>query len=270
MNALVLSSFQITRETAPDLLEALCRFRPRFLRGYPSALCEFVTLLDRDPALRRLGLAGVSTHAENLAAPQRALLADAFGCRVHDFYSQWEQVCVIAECAHGGRHVQAEYGVLELLDGAGRPVPPGAQGEIVGTNLVNRVMPLLRYRTGDLARAAAAPCPCGRPHPVIASLDGRQEDAVETPGGRRVGRLDAAFKYTGGIDLAQVVQASSAEIEVRLVRNRRFRPRELEVLERHLRERVGDALGIRFVFVEHLPRGPGGKLRFVVRQPPRP
>ena len=45
--------------------------------------------------------------------------------------------------------------------GDGKPVAPGADGELVLTNFGRLGSPLLRYRTGDLVRVDPRPCACG-------------------------------------------------------------------------------------------------------------
>ncbi|HOW97735.1 MAG TPA: hypothetical protein P5567_04840 [Kiritimatiellia bacterium] len=266
MNALYVSSFNLTAETARRILGELLRFKPVFLRGYPSALYEFSRFIGDPAALRRLGIRSISTNSENLLPFQREQIEAAFGCRVFDVYSQWEQACVIAQCERGSYHHEAEYGILEILDPLGRSAPPGETGEIAGTNLFNRAMPLIRYRTRDLARISPKSCPCGRAHTVVEAIDGRIEDVVVTPDGRRVGRLDAAFKWNAGFDFAQVVQDAPGGIVVRLVRNEAFRPEILADLEKHLRDRVGAALGIRFEFPDRIAPDANGKIRFVINK----
>lgn len=266
MNALYLSSFNLTAKTAGRMLEALQRFKPVFLRGYPSALYEFSRLVADPSALRRLGIRAISTNSENLLDIQRAHLEDAFGVRVFDVYSQWEQVCVIAECERHTYHHQMEYGILELLDEQGQSVTPGEPGEITATSLLNRAMPFLRYRTRDLARLAVKPCPCGRPHTAVEALDGRLEDVITTPDGRRVGRLDAAFKWDRGFNFAQVVQEAPDLLAVRLVKNADFRPELLGSLEHHLRDRVGPGMRFRFEFPDRIAPDPNGKIRFAINK----
>ncbi|MBP7828767.1 MAG: phenylacetate--CoA ligase family protein [Kiritimatiellae bacterium] len=266
MNALYVSSFNLTAQTARQILDELLRFRPVFLRGYPSALYEFSRFIDDPAALRRIGIRSISTNSENLLPYQREQIETSFGCRVFDVYSQWEQVCVIAQCGRGAYHHQAEYGLLELLDAEGRPVAPGETGELTGTSLFHRAMPLIRYRTRDLARIGPTPCPCGRAHTVVEAIDGRLEDVVVTPDGRRVGRLDAAFKFNRGFDFAQVVQDAPDGLVVRLVRNPSFRPEIVAEVERHLRDRVGPALKIRFEFPDRIAPDANGKIRFVVNK----
>ena len=267
MNALYISSFRLGSDTAAPILEALVKFRPVFLRGYPSALCEFARLAAPLGDLKSLGIRAISTNSETLLDFQRDHLQAAFGCRVFDVYSQWEQVCVIADCERQTRHHQMEYGVLELLDEQGVRIDgPGRTGEVVATGLVNRAMPLIRYQTRDLARFGSTPCPCGRAHTVVEQIDGRIEDAVLTPEGRRIGRLDAAFKDNPGFDAAQIVQEEAGAIRVRLVRNSRLRDGDLLTLEKHLRDRVGPGLKIQFEFADCIGPDTNGKIRFVVNK----
>ena len=85
--------------------------------------------------------------------------------------------------------------MVEVLE-AGAPVPAGTVGDLVCTGLLNADMPLVRYRVGD--RGALAPadegCRCGRTLPTLATVEGRVDDVLLTPDGRRIGRLDPVFK----------------------------------------------------------------------------
>ncbi len=267
MNALYISSFRLGPDSIDPIFNALQKFRPVLLRGYPSSLYEFARLASPLCDLKSLGIRAISTNSETLLEFQRDYLQAAFGCRVFDVYSQWEQVCVIADCEHQTRHHQMEYGVLELLDENGERIDgPGRTGEITGTGLVHRAMPLIRYRTRDLARFSAKACPCGRAHTVVEQIDGRIEDVVLTPEGGRIGRMDAAFKYNEGFDAAQIMQEEAGSIRVRLVRNSRFRPEEIQTLEKHIRDRVGARLKIHFEFADRIGPDTNGKVRFVINK----
>jgi phenylacetate-coenzyme A ligase PaaK-like adenylate-forming protein len=50
------------------------------------------------------------------------------------------------------------------------------------TSLVNRTQPLIRYEISDLVTLSADLCPCGRPFPLIAAVDGRSDDMLRLPG----------------------------------------------------------------------------------------
>lgn len=58
--------------------------------------------------------------------------------------------------------IESEF-IAEVLDReTGKPVAPGAVGELVITNLGRIGFPIIRYRTGDLVRLNTSPCQCGR------------------------------------------------------------------------------------------------------------
>ena len=74
---------------------------------------------------------------------------------------------------------------VEIVDDAGRPVPPGTEGNIVVTCLTNYAMPLLRYRLGDFAELGSD-CSCGRGLPVLKRILGRERNSVLiAPSGER-------------------------------------------------------------------------------------
>ena len=58
-----------------------------------------------------------------------------------------------------------------------QPIEPGAEGELVITNLGRIGSPLIRYRIGDLVRPNLEPCPCGRPFMLLdGGVLGRADD----------------------------------------------------------------------------------------------
>jgi phenylacetate-CoA ligase len=194
------------------------------------------------------------------------MIQETLTAPLFDFYNQNERAALISSCRHGRYHIHEEYSFVEHVADAAQK--HGA--EIVATTFHNMAMPLIRYRTGDLAMPAeSTPCACGRGYRGLAAIQGRMEDVVVTPDGRHVGRLDAAFKYSPGIRLSRIVQRTAEEIRVDIVKAAAYSPRDGEVLERELRARLGDAIGIRFNFVDTIPPGPNGKIKFVVSDPGR-
>jgi phenylacetate-CoA ligase len=58
-------------------------------------------------------------------------------------------------------HLHDDAVVLEVIDEAGRPVPPGTPGELVVTPLTTSGMALFRYRLGDRGQLLTGACGCG-------------------------------------------------------------------------------------------------------------
>ncbi|MBI3636707.1 MAG: AMP-binding protein, partial [Candidatus Rokubacteria bacterium] len=94
----------------------------------------------------------------------KAKIEAAFGAQAFDLPGLTEIAAWGFECdARAGlTHVHEDYCYPEVLDDDGRPVKPGARGELVFTSLYRKAMPLLRYRTRDIVQLADRPCPCGR------------------------------------------------------------------------------------------------------------
>ena len=68
------------------------------------------------------------------------------------------------QCRHQAgavHHLHEDANVLEVVDEAGRPVPPGTPGELVVTPMTTSGMALLRYRLGDRGQLMTGACGCG-------------------------------------------------------------------------------------------------------------
>jgi phenylacetate-CoA ligase len=183
-----------TGDLSPANLTEAVRFletaRPRYTWGYVSTITE----LARHARVVARPSSGplvpfVMVLGEMLYPSQRAEIEEALGARVIETYGCCETGTVAYECPAGSLHVFAEHVEVEILE-KGKPVVPGEVGDIILTCTTNRVMPLVRYRVGDRGRLSPEPCACGRPHPVIAGIEGRIADMLFTAaGGRTHGAL---------------------------------------------------------------------------------
>ena len=205
----------------------------------------------------------ISTGAESLLPHQRELVRAAFGVPVVEHYGQSEAVANFSGCEYGRLHVDEAYSLVEFV-----PLGPNAeQYRIIGTNWTNPAFPLLRYDVGDLATLSSEPCVCGRPGRVVHDVDGRREDYVTLPSGARVGRLDHIFKDLIHIREAQVFQAKSGKVILRVVKGDRYDAEgEEQRLLSEVRQRLGRELELEIEYHNQLARTSSGKLRFVVSE----
>ncbi len=88
---------------------------------------------------------------------------EILGSRLFPHYGSREMALGGAICcpAHAGMHLRENHVIAEIVDEAGRPLPPGETGELVITTIGMEAMPLIRYRTGDHTRILPGRCPCG-------------------------------------------------------------------------------------------------------------
>lgn len=266
-NEMLFSSQHMTPQTLPLYANALAKFRPVLIRGYPSSIYLLaVHLLEsgRDDIYPK----AVYTSSETLMDFQRAAIEEAFGCKVYSFYSNAERSAHILECEYGNFHIQPQFGIVELLTPEGAPAEPGQTGEIVCTSLINLAMPLIRYRIGDTAVVGPGPCPCGRGGAILGEIVGRVQDFVVTPDGRHVARLTRAFSHTMNVKEAQIVQEDISSIVVKVVPRDGFGPNDEKIILNELRLRLGSKIGIHLQLVDHIPRTAAGKFRFVISKVP--
>lgn len=267
MRQLYMSSYHLAPENIPAYLDALRRHRVAYLLGYASSMYALAQVaLAQQLAAPQLRYA--ISNAEPLYAHQREAIAAAFKCEVRDSYGMSEAVCAASECQAGRMHLWPEAGIVEMLaDDTLQAVPAGQTGRLVCTGLLNPDMPLIRYEVGD--RGALAPtddaCACGRRLPVLQQIEGRMDDVVLTPTGRRIGRLDPVFKTDMPIQEAQIIQESVRRLRVRLVPTAAYTEQDGAMLVKRMREHVGD-MEIVVERVAQIERTTNGKFRAVVNQ----
>jgi phenylacetate-CoA ligase len=109
------------------------------------------------------------------------------GARIVDHHGMTETGPVSYGCPSrpGVLHVIESAYIAEVINSeTGRPVEPGAAGELVLSNLGRVGSPLLRYRTGDVVQpAAGSPCLCGTHEMALeGGILGRTDDMLVVRG----------------------------------------------------------------------------------------
>ena len=260
-NTLMLSSYHLSESAAPAYLDSLARFDPVVIQAYPSSIGFLAAwMLGAGFRYRGTSLRGIVTSSETLSDIRRREIEGAFGCRVFDWYGQFERVAAIGTCEQGRHHLFSDYSFVEM-----RPADDGLF-ELVGTGFNNLSMPLIRYRCGDLVRPAPARerCACGRSFPVIEQIIGRIDDSIKLADGRSIGRLDHIFKGVEGILEAQIRQDRLDALTMLVVPSATFNDRTRETLQSNARYRLGDGVALEIQLVDSIPRTKNGKFKGVV------
>lgn len=225
----------------PELVRELNEFQPVVIAGYATA----IALLAREQEAGRLRIRPVlaATTAESIPPTMRRQIAAAFGCPVWDAYAASEVGAIAFDCGRGWLHVNADWVIVEPVDDAYRPVPPGQPSHtVLVTDLANRVQPIIRYDLGDSITESPSPCPCGSPLPAI-HVEGRTDEvlAFPSPTGETVHLLPMALatvvEETPGVHRYQVVQTGPTSLEVRLEVAPKAQPDQVwEAVKGRLRE----------------------------------
>ena len=263
---LLVSSFGLTPETLPAVVDAIRDFRPDAIEGWPSAITVLASLL-HDQGLT-MPVRAVITSSEVTTATQADLMRTVFLGPIVDHYGQAERVAMAGSCEAGGYHVFPDYGIVELL-----PVPGIHDSwEVVGTALHNWGFPLFRYRTGDHVRSAdPGPCRCGRAYPVLGHIDGRVSDCFTSADGRPLPMPSIVTTDLINVREAQIAQRGPGRFEVRVVP---IAGSDLQAITAQIRANVdhyfgpGQAVSVRVV--DAIPRTAQGKVKNSVIDPDGP
>ncbi len=216
--------------TENEILTKILQVRPTILSIYPSILR---TIVDRYKlCYRDLGIETIITNSEHSTQSERDYFAKLFACSIFDEFSSEELGAIAYQCAEKQYHLVQDCSYIELLaTKADREVNAGQQGEIVGTCLINTVVPIIRYRQGDLAVLATRPCACGKTTPALQTIVGRKNSSFKRPGGVEIpsGRIldwtyDLVLELALGIREFQIIQRTLTLVEVKLVVNDDYEP----------------------------------------------
>jgi phenylacetate-CoA ligase len=161
---------------------------PAYL-SHLTILCEEKGITPKE-AFPSLKIMMIATEAYPPSWAQK--IQAIWSVRVHELYGNTqhgglaagscEQGVLTEAGARGCLHMDEWTCLYEVLDPeTHEPVEPGAEGEMVLTNLFREGSPLVRFRTNDRVRFVAhRACSCGRPtHAIEAGTVARYDDMIK-------------------------------------------------------------------------------------------
>lgn len=266
----LVSMQHINAKNIGSIVDFLNSLKPVFYSGYPSILAEVSRLaidskLDLDLAAKpRI----VFTGAEKLHDYQKKSIENWTGAIITDQYGLTEGNCNFSRCEFGRYHEDFEFSHIEVLNGIEQP-DGSIKGKLIGTSFSNFCLPLIRYDTGDIATIAPEgfQCECGRHSRVIIDVDGRVDDFIQTPDGKRVMRLDYIFKNTFEVLEAQIIQSELNNVLVVAVLSENGSKNAFEEkVCNNFKEYISNEMGIDFQYVASIERSGSGKFKAVINR----
>lgn len=205
-----------------ELKDVLDSEKPDTFVGMPVQLLSLLRVCGRG-SLRRALVSGD-------ACPRAVMrfCEDILGTRLFPHYGSREMALGGAICcsAHGGMHLRENHVIAEIVDEAGRRVPPGRMGELVITTIGMEAMPLIRYRTGDYTRILPGRCACG-------SEAVRLDTVQRQDGGSEIAALDnSLFRLPFVADYRAARKNGRLYLEVLTCGEGELPPMEAEIRQR--------------------------------------
>ncbi len=262
-----LDTVRLDENTMGEFVAAMRRRGARAIFGHAHSLY----LLARFVLSQRINVGPVEAIISTsmmLLDNEREVIEQAFGCKVSNRYGCEEVGLIAAECEqHAGLHVNAEHTLVELVRPDGSRAEPGEEAAIVVTDLVNRVMPLIRYRIEDVGIAAASSCSCGRQLPLIEKVVGRVADFLVRRDGSLVAGVSLVEKTLTaipGVEQLQIVQEELDLLCLNLVTGADYSSAGEAALKAVIQEQFGRDIRIRIEDLERIPQERNGKYRFAI------
>lgn len=267
----LLSAFEMSQPVMSKYLDLLQNGKCRTIFAYPSSiylLCLHARKQGRN--LRRIGIKTVFVTGEVLFPHQRELISETLNCPVANGYGGRDSGFVSHECPQGGMHIMADTTIVEILDSRGLPVPEGAVGEIVVTDLYSREVPFIRYATGDLGALSSRKCLCGRSLPLLERIEGRTTDFIVAPDGTILHALSVIYivRELEGVEQFRIYQKEVDCFHVQLVKNQHYHPENEARIQEGLRQRLHSSVHVTIEYLSTLPAERSGKFRHVISEVP--
>jgi len=263
-NRYFLNAFRMTDADKRRYLEIISQRRPKTIWAYVESMDELARYAEangievRPPQF-------IITTAGTLYAPIRNRIERVFGAPVYNQYGSREVGPIACQCTEkNGLHLFPWTHLVEILDERGEVCPPGTEGDIVVTNLVNYAMPLIRYRIGDRGVMGSQLCSCGRTTPVLEKVAGRViEHLIASDGAEIHGQYIIHLFYNKPwIKRFQVHQRAGGEIVNRIVPVRSPSSEALEEIRRAEKQVLGSC-EITFELTDDIPPSPSGKFLYI-------
>lgn len=242
------------------IVDQLNTIQPTVLQGYPTMLRRVA--LEQRAGRLRIDPVQVLSTSETLTAETRDLLADVFEVEVANGYATSEAGGIASACGHGPwMHTNDDLSILEVEN-----------DRVLVTNLMNRVMPLIRYELDDLVVVDDVHCECGTSHRTVLDVRGRTSEIF------RLGTVDVhpvvfsnALGAVGEVGDYQVRQRGDV-IEVDVVAHGRL---EVDALVARVERALADAgarVKVCLRTVAEIPRHPvtGKATRYLPDRAQRP
>jgi len=252
------------------IVNVLKQLNPDAIEAFPSVLTDLSA-----SDVSGMNPKAIFAIAENLPQHCRDVVRRTFNVEINELYGAVEFAHLAFECnKHTGLHVITDSALLEFLDEDQDHVAAGEAGEIVVTGLLNHAMPFIRYRVGDVGIPSDETCSCGRGWPLIKNIEGRTNDYLVLPSGRKMSPF-AFYRFfykemeeqVFGISQFQIIQENRNKLLLKVVRGKEFNSSAIERIRKKIEAifvMLGEEVEVDAQTVDKISRGRTGKWKTII------
>lgn len=259
------STFHIKDEFLDFYVNDIIKYEPEYLSGFPSTMLEIAKHgLSLGKKMPKNTVKAIFPTAESITNEMRDIIENFFNSKMYNQYSSSEGAPFIIECEKANLHLELQSGVFEVLDENNNP---SNSGRLVITSFFTQGTPLIRYDIGDnIILDNDKVCNCGNNNPLVKEILGRIDDFIYSPenGKINLGNVSNTLKDTYGIVRFQAIQNKLNELKILLVIDENVYNNKIESkFLQNWKDRLGDKMKIKLIFVDDIPVEKSGKYRMV-------
>lgn len=251
-NELLLSPFKLSSKTITSYVLQINKFKPSFLNGYLSSLYYFAKLLSENNLKLNFEIRGIFLISENIDKEQRAFLETFFHVPSSTFYGHSER-CIIAEEIVPNEYVfDPYYGYTEAIENT------DSSHSIVGTGLLNEIMPLIRYKTDDNCFALNQRFGIQSLRSSTIGLYGNNMEFFTHSS------LNFHENFSENIIRHQYIQTQKGKAELLLIVNNKFKLEEIALIRKELDSKMKNVIEFDIKIVDQLILSGRGKYKMII------
>lgn len=255
----------LQESTAKAIYDVIQRFRPRMFYAHPVALATLGRSM-KEVGLPSLNIPVVYVYSEVLSKATLSTIKRFIGPNVYDHFGNRENSVNASQLQCGNYHINSEFVYTELTPSQ-LQFEGASLGNVVGTNLVNYAMPVIRYDCGDLASEITGCNKCGIAHKTIRFVGGRDKNFLVSKHGLVHCQYDD-FLHKHGIEIPDDIQVEQIDLEnlvLHIVAGKDYVvERDEALLVRHLQDATRGLFKIRVEYSDDIPMTEGFKKSKVV------
>jgi phenylacetate-CoA ligase len=259
----------LTDSSMNDFVESFNQLKPEIIIGHVGSIFEIADFISNTNQVVHHPKAIWVTSAP-LSEGQRQVIQKVFGANVYDQYGSREIFWIAAECIEqNGLHVLSDIRHVEILLDDGTPAEPGEIGNIVVTDLLNKVFPLIRYNIGDKGYWMEEECSCGVKLPKIGNVMGRIIDIFRFPDGKILTGVYLATVFNnwpGAVKNYQFYQDKEGDVTLKYVPGDDVNSEAIiNQVVISLQNIIKDSANLNIEIVDKIPHD-NGKNRFIISE----
>lgn len=262
-NTRLLNTFVLSDDIIKSYVKTLNKIKPKYIKAYVHSIYNIAKYINENKIQIDFSPI-IQTTTGPLYPEMRREIKGAFNnAHVYNFYGSREGSAIATEIPkEDGLYVFYDNVFVEILDENNIPVKKGEEGNIIITSLNNFYMPLIRYKIGDRGikgddlnfGTLKLDNVTGRTLGVIHKRDNTKIDGQF---------FTSLFFNKDGIKNFQIIQKSIENLELKIVKSRKFSQTQLNEIIDKIKNELGYDVNINIEYKDQIDLTATGKIMYV-------